>query len=93
MRNKVLFALSIIGILAGLVSAYIYGIQKKPQPPVFNPAANPYAKGIYANGIIESYQTNGANINIYPEVSGTITKILVPEGQTVRQGNPSANNG
>ncbi len=88
MRNKVLFSLSIIGIIAGLVSAYIYGMQKKPQPPVFNPAPNPYAKGIYANGIIESYQTSGENINIYPEVSGTITKILVAEGETVHKGTP-----
>jgi HlyD family secretion protein len=87
-RNKVLFSLSIIGIIAGLVSAYIYGMQKKPQPPVFNPAPNPYAKGIYANGIIESYQTSGENINIYPEVSGTITKILVAEGETVHKGTP-----
>ena len=86
MRNKVLFALSIMGILVGLVSAYIYGMQKKPQPPVFNPAPNPYAKGIYANGIIESYQINGENINIYPEVSGTITRILVSEGQIMRKG-------
>ena len=69
-----MFSLAIVGLLAGLVSAYIYGIEKKPQPPVFNPASNPYGKGIYANGIIESYQTSGANINIYPEVSGTIIK-------------------
>jgi HlyD family secretion protein len=88
MRNKIIFFLSAIGILAGLVSAYIYGMQKKPQPPVFNPAPNPYAKGIYTNGIIESYQTNGENINIYPEVSGTIIKILVAEGQIVRKGIP-----
>jgi HlyD family secretion protein len=88
MRNKILFFLSVIGILAGLVSAFIYGMQKKPQPPVFNPAPNPYAKGIYTNGIIESYQTNGENINIYPEVSGIITKILVAEGQIVRKGTP-----
>jgi len=87
-RNKVIFALSIIGILAGIVSAYIYGMHKKPQPPVFNPAPNPYAKGIYTNGIIESYQNNGENINIYPEVSGTITKILVAEGQIVHKGTP-----
>ncbi len=86
MRNKILFSLSIIGIFVGLVSAYIYGIEKKPQPPVFNPASNPYSKGVYANGIIESYQTNGENINIYPEVSGTITKILVAEGQIVHKG-------
>ena len=51
------------------------------QPPVFNPAPNPYAQGIYANGIIESYQSNGENINIYPEVSGPIMHILVTEGR------------
>ena len=88
MRNKVLFALAVIGLLAGLVSAYIYGMQKKPQPPAFNPASNPYGKGIYANGIIESYQANGENINIYPEVPGTITRILVTEGESVRNGTP-----
>lgn len=88
MKNKILFFLSIVGILAGVVSAYIYGAEKKPQPPVFNPAPNPYGKGVYANGIIESYQTNGENINIYPEVSGTVTRILVAEGQSVRRGMP-----
>jgi HlyD family secretion protein len=87
-RNKILFSLAIIGLIAGLVSAYILGKQKKPQPPVFTPASNPYEKGIYANGIIESYQTNGVNINIYPEVSGVITKILGSEGETVQKGEP-----
>ena len=58
MRNKVLFTLAIAGLIAGLISAYIYGMQKKPQPPVFNPASNPYVKGIYANCITESYQNN-----------------------------------
>ena len=88
MRNKILFTLSIIGILVGLVCAYIYGIAKKPLAPVFNPAPNPYAKGIYANGIIESYQTNGENINIYPEVPGVVVKIPVAEGESVHQGTP-----
>lgn len=88
MRNKALFGLSIIGIIFGLASAYIYGIEKKPQPPVFNPASNPYAKGIYANGIIESYQATGSNINIFPEVTGTVVKIAVAEGQTIRKGTP-----
>jgi HlyD family secretion protein len=87
-RNKVIFILAIIGLMAGLLSAYIFGIEKKPQPPAFNPASNPYGKGIYANGIIESYQANGQNINIYPEVPGTISRILVAEGQSVRQGMP-----
>ena len=88
MKNKVIFILAIIGLVAGLVSAYIFGIEKKPPPPAFNPASNPYGKGIYANGIIESYQTSGENINIYPEVPGTITGIMVAEGQSVRKGMP-----
>ena len=88
MRNKILLALSIVGIIGGLVSAYIYGKEQKPQSPVFTPASNPYAKGIYANGIIESYQSYGENITIFPEVSGVITQIMVSEGQTVRKGTP-----
>lgn len=86
MRNAWLFALAAIGIMTGLVSAFIYGEQKPPQPPVFDPAPNPYAKGIYAQGIIESYQASGANVNIYPEVAGVITGIAVSEGQAVRKG-------
>ncbi len=88
MRNKVLFTLAIIGLIAGIISAYIYGLQKKPQPPVFNPASNPYEKGIYASCITESYQNNGANINIYPEVTGTILKIPVAEGDSISKGTP-----
>ncbi len=88
MRNKILFSLAIIGMLAGLVSAYIYGVQTPPQSPAYIPASNPYKKGIYANGIIESYQASGSNINIYPEVPGTIKKIFVTEGAEVRQGTP-----
>ena len=88
MKNKWLFVLAILGLVGGLASAYFFGIQKKPLPPAFTPAMNPYAKGIYSNGIIESYQSNGANINIFPEVPGIVTKILVTEGQTVTQGSP-----
>lgn len=88
MKNKILFILSILGVVVGLVSAYVYGIEKPPVPPVFKPATNPYEKGIYANGIIESHQNNGQNINIFPEVSGTVVKILVREGDTVAKGAP-----
>ena len=77
-----------LGALAGLVSAYVYARPKHPQPPVFNPASNPFGDGIYANGILESYQSNGQNVNIYPEVSGTVTQVLVTEGQTVSAGTP-----
>jgi len=88
MRNKVLFTLSILGILAGVVAAYLVGIERKAQPPVFQPVSNPYPTAIYANGIVESEQTGGTNINIYPEVSGPITQVFVHEGQLVTAGTP-----
>jgi HlyD family secretion protein len=88
MRNKIIFALSIIGILAGLVVAYLFGLETKAQSPVFQPVSSPYQTAIYANGIIESDQASGSNINIYPEVSGPITQVLVREGQSVAAGTP-----
>jgi HlyD family secretion protein len=88
MRNKIIFALVVVGVLGALWSAYVYAVPSKPLPPVFNPAPNPYADGIYTNGIIESYQSNGENINLYPEVAGSIVRILVTEGQVVTQGTP-----
>ena len=84
--NMVIFSISILGILAGICAAYILGIQKKAQPPVFTPVSDPYPSGIYANGIIESYQPSGENINIFPEVSGPIVKVMVQEGQAVSIG-------
>ena len=86
MRNQIIFALAILGILAGLVSAYIFGIEKKAQPPVFTPTSNPYDTAIYSNGMIESEQQSGENINVFPEVSGPVTRILVKEGQAVAAG-------
>jgi len=40
---------------------------------------------IFANGIIESDQTSGSNINIYPEVSGPVTQVLVEEARALRR--------
>ena len=88
MRNRLIFIASVIGIVLGLVSAYVFGEQHPALPPEFNPAANPYARGIYSEGIVESAQSQGANINIYPEVTGPITNVLVAEGQAVRKGQP-----
>jgi HlyD family secretion protein len=88
MRNKIIFALSILGILAGLIAAYLFGIERKAQPPAFAPVSNPYATAIYANGIVESDQPAGSDVNIYPEVSGTIAKVLVHENQRVTAGTP-----
>ena len=87
-RNKIIFALSILGVLAALVAAYLFGRERKAQPPVFKPVSSPYDSAIYANGIIESDQSSGENINIFPEVSGPITKVFAHEGQQVSAGAP-----
>jgi HlyD family secretion protein len=86
MRNRILFMASGLGLLLALVSAYLFSQQPSAQPPLFEPAANPYSHGIYSDGMIESDQAQGENINIYPEVPGPITRILVTEGQQVRKG-------
>ena len=86
MRNKILFLASAAGLLLALASAFIFGQQPKAQPPLFNPAANPYTNGVYTQGMIESEQAQGENINLYPEVTGPITQVLVSEGQTVHRG-------
>lgn len=86
MTNRLLFIVSGCGLLLAIVSAFIFAEQPRALPPLFNPAANPYARGIYADGIIESEQAQGENINIYPEVSGPITRVLVAEGQKVQRG-------
>jgi HlyD family secretion protein len=85
-RNKIIFTLSILGVLAAVVAAYWFGLQRHAQPPVFKPVSNPYDSAIYANGIIESDQPSGENVNIFPEVAGPITKVLVREGQPVTAG-------
>ncbi|MFI5317163.1 MAG: HlyD family secretion protein [Myxococcota bacterium] len=86
MRNRALFALAAIGVLAGLVSAAFFAVRSRPLAPVFAPAANPYEQGVYANGIVESLQESGENINVYPEVGGTVAEILVREGSRVAKG-------
>jgi HlyD family secretion protein len=84
--NKIIFTFAIIGILAGLVAAYYFGLERKAQPPVFKPVSNPFDSAIYANGMIESDLPSGENINIFPQVSGPITQVLVSEGQQVAAG-------
>lgn len=88
MNNRYLFALSVAGVLVACVSAFVSAVPASPQPPVFSPAADPYKTGIYASGIVESFQAQGENINIYPEVSGPVTRVFVAEGQAVRKGDP-----
>jgi HlyD family secretion protein len=88
MKTRWIFILSAVGILAACYAAYLSTMTKAAEPPVFNPAANPYADGIYAEGMVESTQTSGENINMYPEVAGTVKQIFVHEGETVHRGDP-----
>jgi HlyD family secretion protein len=88
MKIKWLFILSAVGLLAACYVAYFSTITRAAQPPLFNPAANPYADGIYAEGIVEGVQASGENINMYPEVPGTVKQIFATEGQVVKKGMP-----
>jgi HlyD family secretion protein len=88
MKNRVLFALAGVGLLLGIAGAWYFGRKHAAEPPAFQPAANPYAAGIYANGIVESAQASGANVNLYPEVAGPVRAVRVAEGATVRAGAP-----
>jgi len=88
MNNKWLFVLSFIGVLGAGYAAYFATVTKAAEPPVFNPASNPYPEGIYSEGMIESVQPSSSNINMYPEVAGTVKQIFVSEGQSVKKGQP-----
>lgn len=85
MKVKTLFIIATIGIVAALLSAFIYNAKVKLSPPL-SVNYNPYEQGVYATGIIESFQRNGANINIFPDVSGRVTNILVTDGQKLKKG-------
>ena len=88
MRNKIIFGLSVFGMVVGLFAAYLFGRERKATPPVFTPVSNPFESAIYANGMVESEQASGEGINIFPEVAGLITQVLVKEGENVVAGTP-----
>jgi len=85
MNIKPLIVIAILGIGTAIASAIIYDQKITPQSPVAV-SYNPYEKGIYATGIIESRQTNSSNINIFPEVSGKVDKVYVTDGQLLQKG-------
>jgi len=87
-RKNLIFIVSGVGLLAGLIAAYLFGVARKPQPPVFEPVSSPYASAIYANGIVESVQGGASNLNLFTEVPGTVTQVLAKEGQFVKAGAP-----
>ena len=84
--KTILYVVAVVGLIGGGLVAYVGARTPAALPPAFNPAANPYKNGVYASGILESEQTSGQNINVYPEVSGTVKEILVKEGQEVHKG-------
>ncbi len=86
MSSRIIFLLSALGVIAGLTAAFLLGRVKSSQPPVFQPVSSPFASAIYANGIIESDQGSGANMNLFPEVTGPVIEILVRDGQLVKAG-------
>ena len=87
MKHRILFVVAFLGIIAGLVSAYVYRQELPAQAPLA-PSRDPYADGIYAEGIIQSSQQSGENINIFPEVGASVTRIFVHEGESVTKGTP-----
>ena len=88
MKKSILFVLAILGVVGALVAAYLFGRTPQTLAPAFAPASSTYDNAIYANGIIESEQSGGSNIVIYPQVSGPVTQVWVHEGQTVERGMP-----
>ncbi|CAM3127541.1 p-hydroxybenzoic acid efflux subunit AaeA [Legionella steigerwaltii] len=87
MSIRTLFIIACLGILAGIASVIIYNEKIKPENPIAV-SYNPYEKGIYATGIVESHQPTGQNVNIYPQVSGEITAVFAQEGEHLKKGDP-----
>ena len=88
MNKNLIFIASALGIVAGLSGAWYFAVERKAEPPVFEPTRNPYADAIFANGIIEGAQGSGSNVNVYAEVAAPVTQVLVHEGQVVKAGAP-----
>jgi len=87
MKTNYFFMIASGGILAGMISVFVYNKTIKPRDPLAV-SYNPYTSGIYASGIIESHQKIGSNINMFPAVPGPITNIYVRDGQSVKVGDP-----
>ena len=88
MPSRNLMIVAVVGVIFALIVAFLLNRPVRPQPPAFQPSTNPYPKAIFANGIIESDQASGGNVNIFPEVSGPVVATYVSEGQAVTRGQP-----
>lgn len=88
MKLKLLFVFAFIGVVASGVAVRFFSVEHPSTPPLHHPPSDPYANGIYAEGIVESEQSSGENIDIFPDVSGTVKAVYVREGQDVQRGTP-----
>jgi len=88
MKNNWIFIVAAAGVAIGLAAAYVFDIKQPAQAAVFAPVASPYPSAIYTNGMVESEQSQGENINVFPEVAGRVVKVMVEEGQKVEAGAP-----
>ena len=91
MRNKIIFAL-VVARRAGAPRQRVRlrACRASPCRRSSTRRPTPTRTGIYANGIVESYQSNGENINIYPEVAGLgRARSSSPRGSRSRKGRRS----
>lgn len=85
LNTRTLFMLASGGIIIGMLSVYFYNQNLKALEPLAV-SFNPYKDGIYATGIVESFQVNGSNVNMYPLVSGRVIDIKIKDGDPVKKG-------
>jgi len=84
MKTNYFFMIASAGILAGMISVFIYNKRVEARDPL-SVSYNPYESGVYASGIVETYQKNGSNINVFPSVSGKVAQVLVTDGMQVKK--------
>ncbi|EGD59004.1 hypothetical protein Y88_1066 [Novosphingobium nitrogenifigens DSM 19370] len=87
-RVRPVYLAAVAGLALALGSAWVLSEHHAAEKPLFKPVSNPYADGIYANGMIESLQPQGIDLALNPEVSGKVARVLVREGDHVRAGQP-----
>lgn len=87
MNLKWLIGIAIFGILLGIISVIAYN-QTLPTLAPLSINYNPYEAGLYASGIIESDQETGSNLDLYPEVAGTVVHVYVRDGDIIQKNAP-----
>lgn len=56
----------------------------KPEPETITPTIGPITESVYASGVIKAQ----GQYQVYPTVNGTVTELLVKEGDTIKAGQP-----